>query len=82
MKVYGSHLCPDTLYAISVLKSKGIDFEFVNASASLADMKRFIKLREENPSVYDAVRAAGGLGIPAFLTDDGSLTLDLADAVK
>lgn len=33
MKVYGSHLCPDTLYAISVPKSKGIDFEFINASA-------------------------------------------------
>ena len=28
--VYGSHLCPDTLYAINQLMSKGVDMSFKN----------------------------------------------------
>ena len=75
--VYGSHLCPDTLYAINVLKEKGFDVSFKNLSAALADLKAFLAVRENDP-MYDAVRAAGGVGIPLFELEDGSRTLDLA----
>ncbi len=80
MKLYGSHLCPDTLYAINVLKSKGIDFSFCNISADLSHLKAFTKIRESCP-LYDAVRARDGIGIPCFIKDSGDITLDLDDVL-
>ena len=49
MKVimYGTHLCKDTLYAIYKLEDKGADLEFRNISASLTEMKAFLKIRDE-----------------------------------
>ena len=46
MKVimYGTHLCKDTLYAIYKLEDKGADLEFRNISASLTEMKAFLKI--------------------------------------
>ena len=81
MKMYGSHLCPDVLYAINVLKAKGIDFTFLNVSAVLAHLKAFMKLREANPC-FDAVRACDGIGIPCFEKDNGEITFDLEEIVK
>ncbi|HWQ50320.1 MAG TPA: hypothetical protein VN369_00840 [Terriglobales bacterium] len=80
MKLYGSHLCPDTLYALNVLVSKGVDFSFYNISADLAHLKAFLKLRESCP-LYDAVRARDGIGIPCFVKDDGEVTLNLDDVL-
>ena len=48
MKVimYGTHLCKDTLYAIYKLEDKGADLEFRNISASLTEMKAFLKIMD------------------------------------
>ena len=37
--VIGSHLCPDTLYALNKLSEAKADIEFKNLSASLPDLK-------------------------------------------
>ena len=74
--VIGSHLCPDTLYAIQKLKEAGADLSFVNISAALADLKTFLAIRESD-ALYDAVRKNGGIGIPLFVLEDGTRTLDL-----
>ena len=79
--VIGSHLCPDTLYALNKLSEAKADIEFKNLSASLPDLKSYLALRDCSP-LYDTVRKNGGIGIPAFVLEDGTVTLDLADVLK
>lgn len=74
--VIGSHLCPDTLYAIQKLREADADLSFVNISAALADLKTFLAIRESD-ALYDEVRKNGGIGIPLFVLEDGTRTLDL-----
>ena len=44
--VIGSHLCPDTLYALNKLVEAKADITFQNLSASLPDLKAYLALRE------------------------------------
>ena len=74
--VIGSHLCPDTLYALNRLSAAKADIEFKNLSASLPDLKAYLAQRDSNP-LYASVKEAGGIGIPCFVLEDGTTTLDL-----
>ena len=74
--VIGSHLCPDTLYALNKLSEAKAEIEFKNLSASLPDLKAYLALRESSP-LFDGPKARGSLGIPCFVLEDGTLTLDL-----
>ncbi len=74
--VIGSHLCPDTIYALNKLVEAGVEMEFKNLSASLPDLKAYLALRESSP-VFDGPKARGSLGIPCFVLEDGTVTLEL-----
>lgn len=78
--VIGSYLCPDTLYALNKLVENHVDIEFKNLSASLPDLKVYLAQRESNP-LYAAVRENGGIGIPCFVLEDGSTTLELSEVL-
>lgn len=79
--VVGSHLCPDTLYALNKLTEAGIEMDFKNLSASLPDRKVYLGLRDTEP-MYEKVKAGGGIGIPCFILEDGTKTMDLKDVLK
>lgn len=79
--VIGSHLCPDTLYALNRLSEAKAEIEFKNLSASLPDLKAYLAQRDSNP-LYADIRANGGIGIPCFVLEDGTTTLDLAAVLK
>ena len=79
--VVGSHLCPDTLYALNKLTEAGIEMDFKNLSASLPDLKVYLGLRDTEP-MYEKVKAGGGIGIPCFILEDGTNTMDLKDVLK
>ena len=83
MKVtmFGRHLCKDALYAIYKLQEMGADLEFKNISASLADMKEFLAVRD-NCTLFDEAKANGYIGIPYFEAEDGTKTLDLQEILK
>ena len=66
--VIGSHLCPDTLYALNRLSEVKAEIEFKNLSASLPDLKAYLALRDSDPH-YEAVKKNGGIGIPAFVLE-------------
>ena len=74
--VIGSHLCPDTLYALNRLVEAKADIDFKNLSASLPDLKAYLALRENSP-VFDGPKARGSPGIPCFVLEDGTVTLEL-----
>ena len=61
--VIGSHLCPDTLYALNRLSEAGAEIDFKNLSANLSDLKAYLALRQDSP-VYADIRENGGIGIP------------------
>ena len=78
--VIGSHLCPDTLYALSKLTEKQADIDFKNLSPRHPDLKQYLEVREQNEK-YESVRRAGGIGIPYFELEDGTGTLDLNEVM-
>ena len=45
--VIGSHLCPDTLYALNRLSEAGAEIDFRNLSVSLSDLKVYLALRQD-----------------------------------
>ena len=63
--VIGSHLCPDTLYALNRLVEAKADIDFKNLSASLPDLKAYLALRESSP-VFDGPKARGSWASPAL----------------
>ena len=86
--VIGSHLCPDTLYALNRLSEAGAEIDFKNLSASLSDLKAYLALRQDSPVYadsdphYEAVKKNGGIGIPCFILEDGTVTRDLRAVLK
>lgn len=79
--VVGSHLCPDTLYALCELRKKNVDIDFKNLSASLEGLKEYLSLREEL-EIYKDIRANKGIGIPCFILEDGTKTLSLDEVLN
>lgn len=79
--VIGSHLCPDTLYALNQLSAVKAEIEFKNLSASLPDLRAYLSLRDGSP-VYADIRANGGIGIPCFILEDGTVTRELSAVLK
>lgn len=79
--VIGSHLCPDTLYALHRLSEARAEIDFKNLSASLPDMKAYLALRESSPAYAD-IRENGGIGIPCFVLEDGTATRDLEQVLS
>lgn len=76
LTVIGSHLCEDTRNSLEVLKGKNVEVIFENLSESLESLKKYLSVRETS-EMYAGVRAAGGVGIPCFVFEDGTKTLDL-----
>ena len=58
--VIGSHLCPDTLYALNRLSEAKAEIDFKNISASLADLKVYLGLRQDSPVYADVQSLKGG----------------------
>ena len=76
LTLVGSHLCPDTLYALNQLCARKVNFTFRNISASLPDLKYYLALRDSSP-LFDGPKASGSIGIPCFVQEDGTVTMDL-----
>lgn len=75
MKFYGTGLCPDCVEAEKLLSEKQIGCEYVDITASTANLKEFLKLRDHRTEFYE-IKEEGLIGIPCFLREDGSLTFD------
>ena len=80
LKVIGSDLCPDTRDALERLDAIGAGYEFLNITASTENLAEFLKIRDTDEN-YIPVRERGGIGIPYFVFDDGTKTLDTDEAL-
>lgn len=75
LKIYGSRLCPDCVRCVEELTSAGVKFEYHDFGEELGALKVFLSLRDTEP-VFEEVRAAGKIGIPCIVREDGIVTLE------
>lgn len=80
LRIYGSMLCPDCVKCREDLDRAGVEYEYLDFSGSLKNLKEFLKLRDEL-ELFAPVRAEGKIGIPCIVREDGSVTLDWEEFV-
>lgn len=76
MKVYGSDICGDCRAFKALMEERGFEVDYVDITAGVANLREFLQLRDASAE-FDIVRQRGGVGIPAFVSDDGAVTVDV-----
>ena len=79
IKIYGMPTCPYCDYVHEQIKGRESEFEYINIGENIRNMSAFMRLRDTNP-VFDRLKAIGDVGIPAFVFEDGRVSVDPADA--
>lgn len=75
MKLYGSYLCPDCPPVIEFLESNNIEFEFINITDSMKNLKEFLYLRD-NEDVFIDIKRENLIGIPCLIDGENILFQD------
>ena len=57
LKIYGSMLCPDCVQCREDLDKAGVEYEYLDFSENLKNLKEFLVLREG--PLFDAIRTEG-----------------------
>jgi glutaredoxin-related protein len=81
MKIYGADICIDCRNAKAVFATRGLELEFVDITENTTNLKEFLALRDKE-TLFDPVRERGGIGIPCFVNADGTLSLNLDEAMS
>ena len=76
--LFFSDKCPDTPASVQKLQDKNIDYQEINITDSMPNLKQFLKLRD-NRDEYNSVKEAGSVGVPSLLIDDGRIILSLSE---
>ncbi|MCR5603368.1 MAG: glutaredoxin-related protein [Lachnospiraceae bacterium] len=79
IKIYGMHTCPYCDYVHEQIKGRENEFQYINIGENIRNMSEFIRLRDSSP-VFDHSKEIKDVGIPAFVFEDGRISLDPADA--
>lgn len=69
LTLFVSSLCPDCPPAIAAVKEKNLDCEIVDITASMANLKRFLKERDFSED-FDKIVEENRVGVPALKRDD------------
>lgn len=75
LKIYGSMFCPDCVKCRADLDRAGVAYEYLDFADSLWNLKMFLSYRDGDAAFAD-LKAAGKIGIPCIVREDGSVTLD------
>ena len=74
IKIYGMSTCPDCTYVEEQVKGNE-QYEVIDIGAHVRNLKEFLRLRDKSP-VFDAMKRVGAVGIPCFVLEDGTITLN------
>ena len=77
IKVYGMPTCPYCDYIHEQINGREDEFTYINIGENIRNMGAFTRMRDTNPA-FDHSKEIGDVGIPAFVLEDGSVTLDPA----
>ena len=83
---YGSEICIDCRNTLAILKARKLEdqFRFIDMTDNTDNMKAFLTLRDREAAFAPAREGENGrsfIGIPAFVKEDGKVTLDLDEAL-
>ncbi|NLX77538.1 MAG: glutaredoxin-related protein [Clostridiaceae bacterium] len=78
VKIYGMDTCPDCAYVKEQIKGRP-NFEYIDIGSHVGLLKEFIRLRD-NSDVFLPAREKGQIGIPCFVLEDGTVSLNAEDA--
>lgn len=78
IKVYGMMTCPDCVEVDEQVKGDS-RYEIIDIGEHVRFMKEFLRLRDNN-EVFAEARAKGYVGIPCFVLEDGTVTLNPEEA--
>lgn len=73
--LYYSDLCPDTEPFVAALREHDIAYQSVNITASMANLKQFLALRDAHPH-FEHAKREGYVGIPTLQLEGGRLISD------
>ena len=79
IKVYGMPTCPYCDYVHEQIKDRTDEFEYINIGENIRNMSAFTRMRDTSP-VFDNCKKTGDVSIPAFGFEDGTVSIDPADA--
>ena len=79
IRIYGMPTCPYCDYVHEQIKDRGDEFEYINIGENIRNMSAFTRLRDTNP-VFNHLKEIGDVGIPAFVFEDGRVSVNPADA--
>ena len=74
LKIYGSMLCPDCVKCREDLDKAGVDYEYLDFSDSLKNLKEFLAIRDSSV-LFNEVREKGAIGIPCIVDEKGNISL-------
>ena len=75
LKIYGSLLCPDCVQCKNDLTAAGVEFEYLDFSENLGNLKAFLSIRDTDTQ-FAEIKERGSIGIPCILEEDGTVSLD------
>ena len=79
IKIYGMPTCPYCDYVHQQIIGREDEFKYINIGENIRNMSAFTRLRDTSP-VFDRCKEIGDVGIPAFVFEDGRISIDPADA--
>ena len=77
--IYGMPTCPYCDYIHEQIRGREKEFTYINIGENIRNMSAFMALRDKSP-VFDHCKEIGDVGIPAFVLEDGRVSVDPADA--
>ena len=77
IKVYTMETCPDCINVHLQIKDND-NFKVIDIGKDVKNLKEFIRLRDNN-QIFAECKANGSIGIPCFVKEDGSITLNVED---
>ncbi len=78
IKIYGMPTCPYCDFIHEQIVGREDEFEYINIGENIRNMSAFMNLRDNDP-IFDHCKETGDVGIPAFVSEDGKVSLTPED---
>lgn len=72
IKIYVMETCPDCT-AVKAQAEGDSKYELIDIGKHVRNLKEFLRLRDKN-AAFDVMKRVGGVGIPCFVLEDGTVT--------
>lgn len=76
--ILGSRLCKDCILLLEQIEENQWPARFLDMTLSLANLRLYLRYREETADLSEALLKEDKIGIPLFLLEDGTITTDEA----